>query len=74
MESLFLSQVARDVLMAVQAQLRLAVTVAAVMAQRALLLVLLVRGAELAGHEQRLGIHGFGPFNEPEAQKNSQNQ
>jgi hypothetical protein len=49
--------VRRNVFVAVQAQACLALAVATVVTVGALLFVLGVRIAELAGHEQRLGIH-----------------
>jgi predicted MFS family arabinose efflux permease len=54
-----LSDVSRDVLVTGEAQGSLATAVAAVVALRALLLVLGVRGRQLPGHEERLGIHGL---------------
>lgn len=47
-----------DVLVAVQTQARLALAVAAVVAERALLLVFRMGIGELARHEQRLRVHG----------------
>src|SRR5258707_525103 len=42
-----------------QTQLRLAIAIGAVVAQRALLFVFHVSGAQLARHQERLRIHGF---------------
>src|SRR5690242_17695167 len=56
------THVARDFLVAIEAQLRLAVAIAAVMARGALLLVLGVLAAELAGHEQGFRVDGHGTF------------
>jgi hypothetical protein len=58
-EAVLLTQVARDLLVAIEAQLRLAIAVSAVVAQRALLFVFHVSSAQLPRHEERLRIHGF---------------
>jgi hypothetical protein len=49
----------RDGLVAVEAQLPLAATVAAVMTVRALLLKFLMGCGQLARHEEFLRVHGF---------------
>jgi len=54
-----LMQVRGDLLMAIQTQLRLAIAIGAVVAQRALLFVFHVSGAQLARHQECLRIHGF---------------
>lgn len=59
MEAALVREVGGDLLVAVQAQMRLSVTVAAVVALSALLFVLRVGSTQLPGHEQRLGVHGF---------------
>ena len=46
-------------LMTIEAQPRLMTAVAAIVAKRALLLVFLMRGAQLSRHEQCLRIDGF---------------
>lgn len=48
-----------DLLVAVQAQARLAIAVAAIVTARALLLVFLMSDAHLAGHEEDLRVHGI---------------
>jgi hypothetical protein len=58
-ETALLMQVGGDILMAIEAQLRLPIAVAAVMALRALFFVLRVRRGELARHEQCFRIDGF---------------
>src|SRR5437588_393967 len=56
-----LAQIAGDFLVTVETQLRLLAAVAAVVAERARLLVFHVSRAQLARHEKRLGIHGLSP-------------
>jgi hypothetical protein len=58
-EAVALLQIAGDLLVAIEAQLRLAFAIGAIMAQRALLLVFHMSGAELAWHDERFRIHGF---------------
>ncbi len=53
----------RDVLVAIEAEVGLAIAVAAIVARRALLFVLRVRARELPRHEERFGIHRFTPAN-----------
>src|ERR1700730_8872531 len=52
-------EIGRNLLVTIEAQARLAVRVMAVVALEALFLVLPVRGADLAGHEHGLRIHGI---------------
>ena len=59
MKAVLCRDVGRGFLMAVEAQSCLVFAVAAVVAKGALLLVLLVRGTQLSGHEQCLRIDGF---------------
>ena len=59
MKAVFCRDVDRGFLMTVEAQSCLVFAVAAVVAKGALLLVLLVRGTQLSGHEQCLRIDGF---------------
>src|SRR5262252_320150 len=54
-----LAHIRRDVFVAGEAESRLAAAVGAIVAVRAVVLVLGVRGRQLAGHEERLGVHGF---------------
>jgi len=58
-EAMLPADVSRDVLVAIEAQLCLAMTVAAIVAVLAVLLVLLMRHTQLSGHEQCLRIDGF---------------
>ncbi len=67
-------QVAGDLLVAIEAQLRLAIAIGAVMAQRALLFVFHMSGAELAWHEERFRIHGLSTPPGHESQHQSQYQ
>jgi hypothetical protein len=53
------ADVSRDVLVTIEAQLGLAMAVTAIVAEFALLLVLLMRHTQLSGHEQCLRIDGF---------------
>jgi len=58
-EAAMLPDIGRDLLVTVEAQAGLATAVGAVVALRALLFVLGVRAGQLAGHEQRLRVHGL---------------
>jgi hypothetical protein len=57
MKSVLRTDVRGDLLVAIEAQPRLTIAIAAVVALRALLLVFLVSSAQLAWHEQGLRIH-----------------
>ena len=65
--------VRRDLLVAIQAQARLSLAVAAVVAQRALLLVFGMGVGELAGHEESLRVHGI-TSRGPQAQQQNEHQ
>jgi hypothetical protein len=58
-EAAFRADVGGDLLVAIDAQPGLTIAIAAIMAARALLLVFLVSGAQLSGHEERLWVHSF---------------
>src|SRR5437879_12711115 len=60
-EMAVLAQIAGDLLVTVETQPPLLASVAAVVAERARLLVFHVSRAQLAPHEKRLGIHGLSP-------------
>ena len=58
-EAMLTGNVSRNVLVTIEAQLGLAMTVAAIVAVLAVLLVLLMGRTQLSGHEQCLRIDGF---------------
>ncbi len=66
------ADVGGNLLVAVKAQAGLAVAVTAVVTGRAAFLVLLVRSAELARHEQRFRVHGFSSRTQAETQEKAQ--
>ena len=61
-----------NLLVTIQAQLRLPIAIATIMAVRTALLVLLVRCAELAWHQQSFRIHSLTPRGESQAQKQTE--
>src|SRR5882672_4962989 len=58
-EAVLTGNVSRNVLVTIEAQLGLAMTVTAIVAVLAVLFVLLMRDTQLSGHEQCLRVHGF---------------
>jgi hypothetical protein len=70
MEPARCAYVRRDILVAGEAELWLACPIAAVVTVRALLFVLRMSSAELAGHQQRFRIHGLSTPRREQAQQN----
>jgi len=58
-EAMLTGNVSRNVLVTIEAQSGLAMAVAAIVAELAVLLILLMRHTQLSGHEQCLRIDGF---------------
>jgi len=74
-EAAVLPHIARDILVTVEAQAGLTTAVGAIVALRAVLFVLGVRGRQFAGHEQGLRVHGFSfPCREEPAQQSRYQQ
>jgi hypothetical protein len=59
MKAVFAADVRGDLFVTIETQIRLALTISAVVAERALLLVLGMSAGDFAGHEQGLGVHGI---------------
>jgi hypothetical protein len=59
MKAMLPANVSRNVLVTIEAQLGLAMAVTTIVAELAVLFVLLMRDTQLSGHEQCLRVHGF---------------
>ena len=73
MKAVLRGEIRGDIFVASETELRLARTIAPVVARRALLFVLRVRSAQLARHQKCFGIHGISPLSSEQADEHCEN-